>query len=329
MGLASGQTLWIAPAGDKIQVLAAPDYIIPRRDGFWRVRLDVNWNDPTLSGVPPGHGRLWAVPLKKGMDAVAWSAEQPASNTDEEGNKQEEGALDTMQREADQEGHHVESLFLSPDCLSFYDAHTEVSSGGSTRGSETYTILRITDAPATPGRTTDQLLVEKLNVTIPDNTRDNDVRACVRADSELSDSDKEWAFGQETTLGIRRNQQRWIYSWLIGGGAGMSCSVSLPPPKSIVGNNEIFPDWKEVKSTVPGAEDAFSSPAHDLLLIVTGTKLIVAPVRDGKIAKSLGEITLPGKPVMVQWAIGRYVDAWTNELKQYFDVYHMRVASKN
>ena len=61
----------------------------------------------------------------------------------------------------------------------------------------------------------------------------------------------------------------------------------------------------------------------DLLLIVADVKLIVASVRDAKTGKSLGEITLTGKPVMVQWAIGRYVDAWTNELTQYFDTYHM------
>ena len=323
MGLTSGQTLWIAPAGDKIQVPAAPDYVIPRRDGFWRVRLDVNWNDPALSDVTPGHGRLWAVRLKKGMPAVAWSAEQPITNTSEEANKQEEGTVGAMQREADEEGRRIEPLFLSPDYLSFYDAHTEVSSGGSTKGSETYTILKITDPPATPGRTTEQLLVEEIHGTISDDTRNNDLRACVRADDKLSDSDKEWALGQETTLGITRNQQRWIYSWLIEGGAGLSCPASIPPLKSIVGNNEIFLDWKQIKSTFPAAEDAFSSPAHDLLLIVTEVRLIVAPVRDGKIGKPLGEVTLTGKPVMVQWAIGRYVDAWTNELTQYFDVYHM------
>lgn len=323
VGLNSGQTLWIAPIGDKIQVFAAPDYIIPRRDGFWRVRLDVNWNDPMLSGVPPGHGRLWAVPLKKGMDAVAWPAEQPVTSTSEEENKQEESIVEAMQREADKEGHHIEPLFLSPDYLSLYDAHTEVTSGGSTRGSTTYAILKITDPPETPSRTTEQLLVEEIHVPIPDDTRDKDLKACVRADDTLSDSDKDWALGQETTLGIRRDRHRWIYSWLMGGGAGLSCPVSIPPPKNIVGNNEMFPDWKLIKSTFPGAEDAFSSPSHDLLLIMTDAKLIVAPVRDGKIGKSLGEITLTGKPVMVQWAIGRYVDAWTNELTQYFDAYHM------
>jgi len=128
-----GQTFWIALVDGKIHILVAQDYVMPRKNGFWRVRFDVNWNDPTLSGVPPPvHGRLWAVPLKKGMDAVAWSAEQSVINTSEEGNKHEEGTLEAMQREADEEGHHIKPLFLSPDCLSFYDEYTEVSSGGGT-----------------------------------------------------------------------------------------------------------------------------------------------------------------------------------------------------
>src|SRR5260370_35579254 len=138
----SGQSFWIAPVDGKIDILVAQDYVIPRKNGFWRVRFDVNWNDPTLSRVPPTvHGRLWAVPLKKGIDAVAWSTEQPVINRSEEGNKREEGALAAMQREADEEGHHIKPLFLSPDCLSFYDEYTEVSSGVSTRVGETSTTL--------------------------------------------------------------------------------------------------------------------------------------------------------------------------------------------
>jgi len=256
----SGQSFWIAPVDGKIDILVAQDYVIPRKNGFWRVRFDVNWNDPTLSGVPPPvHGRLWAVPLKKGIDAVAWSAEQPVINRSEEGNKREEGALEAMQREADEEGHHIKPLFLSPDCLSFYDEYTEVSSGGSTRGRETYTTLNITDPPVTLGPT-EQLLVEEIHFPISDDTRDKDLRACVRADDQLSDTDKAWALEQETTLGIGRGQQKWIHSWLIGGGAGLPCPASIPPPKSMVGENELFPERKKIKSAYPAAEDAFSSP---------------------------------------------------------------------
>src|SRR5271155_767698 len=43
VGLSGGQTLWIAPVDGKIRVLAAQDYIIPRKDGFWRVRFDMKW----------------------------------------------------------------------------------------------------------------------------------------------------------------------------------------------------------------------------------------------------------------------------------------------
>ena len=321
VGMNSGQSFWIAPVDGKIDILVAQDYVIPRKNGFWRVRFDVNWNDPTLSGVPPPvHGRLWAVPLKKGIDAVAWSAEQPVINRSEEGNKREEGALEAMQREADEEGHHIKPLFLSPDCLSFYDEYTEVSSGGSTRGRETYTTLNITDPPVTLGPT-EQLLVEEIHFPISDDTRDKDLRACVRADDQLSDTDKEWALEQETTLGIGRGQQKWIHSWLIGGGAGLPCPASIPPPKSMVGENELFPEWKKIKSAYPAAEDAFSSPLHDLLLIVVSGKLIAVSVFNGEIGEPLAQINLIDGPVMVQWAIGKHVDAWTKELTPYFQAY--------
>src|SRR6267154_2797909 len=52
VGLSGGQTLWIAPVGDNIRVLAAQDYIIPRKDGFWRVRLEVKWVWAPPKGSP-------------------------------------------------------------------------------------------------------------------------------------------------------------------------------------------------------------------------------------------------------------------------------------
>src|SRR5258708_12950489 len=53
VGLSGGQTLWIAPVDDKIRVVAARDYIIPRKDGFWRVRLDLKWVRAPPKVAPP------------------------------------------------------------------------------------------------------------------------------------------------------------------------------------------------------------------------------------------------------------------------------------
>jgi hypothetical protein len=35
----TGQTLWIAVVNGKMQVIALDDYVIPRKDGFWRILL--------------------------------------------------------------------------------------------------------------------------------------------------------------------------------------------------------------------------------------------------------------------------------------------------
>jgi len=67
----SGQTLWIAPVDGKMQVIAVDDYVIPRKDGFWRVR--------PLKSFPPD---VVAFPLAKGKDAI--TAEQKASTEKKE-----------------------------------------------------------------------------------------------------------------------------------------------------------------------------------------------------------------------------------------------------
>jgi len=332
VGLSSGQTLWIAPADGKIHILVAQDNIIPRKDGFWRVRLDVKWtaqvkNDEALSGAHVEYGRLWAVPLKKGMDAVAWAPEPTATAVPEKDN-QDEGAMEVLQREADEEAPKIDLLFLSPDYLSCHDEHTVISSGGGTGASDTYTILKITDPPGGKGQAAEQLFVNKVTAPIPSDTREKDLTACI--DPGNTDDFKDEDFlrnAQEATVGIKREKQKWVYIWVLGyetsalRGYHTECAVSILPPKGIVGSDDLFPNWKQIKSAYPAAEDAFSSPSHDLLLIVAVGHLIVAPLHDNKIGDPLADITLTGNPVMVQWAIGKYVDAWTKELTPYFHAY--------
>jgi hypothetical protein len=343
VGMNSGQTFWIAPVDGKIQLFVAQDYIIPRKSGFWRVRLDMKWaapkdstgevieatvkDDPELSGVPPGYGLLWAVPLKKGMDAEAWPPTETKPAKPEEDN-QEESTMEQMQREAEEEPHKLTLLFLGPDYVSYNEEYTVISSGGGTGGSSTDAILQITDAPAGPGSATDKLLVHQIPEPLDDATREKDLTACIDPSGQDEFSSEDFLRGaQESTFGLKRDKQRWVFDWDIGYAEGAArgyftdCPVSLPPPASMVGRNELFPEWNKIRSAYPAATDAFSSPSHDLLLMVVAGKLLVAAVVDGKVGEPLARINLLDGPVMVQWATGKYADTWTKELTPYFRPY--------
>jgi hypothetical protein len=38
VGMNGGQTLWMAPVDGKIRLFVKQDYVVPRKNGFWRVR---------------------------------------------------------------------------------------------------------------------------------------------------------------------------------------------------------------------------------------------------------------------------------------------------
>jgi tetratricopeptide (TPR) repeat protein len=253
---------------------------------------------------------------------------RPTPVTEPEKDSQQESLIEQMQREADEEGHHLQLRFLGPDYLSYNEEYTVISSGGGTGASDTDTILKITDPPAASGSASDKLLVHRTPDPVRDDAREKELTACIEPDNKDDFRDEDFLQNaQESTFGLKREKQKWVYAWDLGyavtamRGYHTECPVSVPPPVSMVGNNELFPEWKKIKSAYPAAEDAFSSPSHDLLLIVVPGQLIIASVLNGKVGESLAKINLIEGPVMVQWAIGKYVDAWTKELAPHFHAY--------
>jgi len=163
--------------------------------------------------------------------------------------------------------------------------------------------------------------VHEVPAPISNSSRDKDLIACINPDGK--EGFNEVAFLGSGIIGSRRENQKWVYSAAEGyeNTVFAACAFSVLPPKRTVGSNELFPEWKQIKSTYPAAEDAFSSPSHELLLVVGHSHLIIVPLHDGKIGKPLADIDLFDQPVMVQWAIGKHVDAWTNVLTRYFHAY--------
>lgn len=290
----NGQTLWIAPVDGKMQVIAVNDYVIPRKDGFWRVLL------PSKSWPPA----VVAFPLSKSKGGT--TAKRGASTEKKDDRAGGEDQSDEKMQPQSDEVQRQEVKFLSPAYISIY-TETEQSEG--------YSLLQTTE------RTGESMLVfSDANLSIPEDVKMKDVKACVDPQDENADY-QEYA-AQRETIGIVRARGQWRYD----GGISLrayqtNCAASLVPPKSIVAQNELFPIWKEIKDVYPDAEDAFSSPNHDMLLVFYQNRLMVAPVWHGKVGKPLLRLEVEGKPVMVEWALGKYLDVWTKQLTPYFATY--------
>jgi len=96
----------------------------------------------------------------------------------------------------------------------------------------------------------------------------------------------------------------------------LEAPVAWPLPASVVGYTEPPLDWQAVTAAVPGAQEAFASPRRDLVLITLATAFRVYALTGGKPGTVLLELPRPktatqDQIVMVQWALGRSVAAWT------------------
>lgn len=123
---------------------------------------------------------------------------------------------------------------------------------------------------------------------------------------------------------IARKQGKWTaqiasYDSEAGGTAYRLREVPLALPPSVVSHDELAVPWRDIVRVQPGAVDAFSSPNRDMVAVVTEQNIIIYPYAEQWIPIPL--MTLPLQPkesvVMIQWAMGSYVELWKRQVKAY------------
>jgi hypothetical protein len=94
-------------------------------------------------------------------------------------------------------------------------------------------------------------------------------------------------------------------------------TLSLPLPKNVTIENAMLrPEWASLERQIKGLRDAFTSPAGDLLVAVRESQVEIYALKERKIGKRL--LSLPAdRVVMVQWAGGKYVDAWVAAFQEW------------
>lgn len=97
--------------------------------------------------------------------------------------------------------------------------------------------------------------------------------------------------------------------------------VSLDLPESVVSYDQLTADWDDIKQKSPDAIDAFSSPNHDIVAVVTKQTISIYPYHDQKTLAQAPLMKLELSPnesvVMAQWASEPYIDQWKQKAALY------------
>lgn len=125
---------------------------------------------------------------------------------------------------------------------------------------------------------------------------------------------------------IARNGGKWIAQ--IGktfkySGDNSKCilyNTDLDLPQSIVSYNELCTSFSSIKSLIPDAEDAISSPDKEILGVFTPNKLTLYPYSDNKIGNAVLDINLGEHEsiIMNQWTSENTIKNWTDTLNASF-----------
>jgi hypothetical protein len=316
LGVATGEeggarhrTLWIAADGGKPAVLASgPDLLVPRRSGFWRVCLVGEWS------LQDGELREWdtlvAAPATRSRGRCADRRSGPS-----ESEQQEARCHATM---------NADLLFVGSDAASVR-AHEETNCGAHYSGGTATELISLDDRSRVD-------VAAVLEPSARARLLDASLRAARAEFGDLGEVDTVMDDAQDTIPQAQFLVQR---EWAIERGVGQwqlagqtSCSpyvacgddlrafsvTGFAAPTRLVGHDALAIPLEVLRSRVPGLVDAVSSPRGDLLVVFTPDSVFVFVPQAGRVGESALRMPTPGKVVMVQWAVGRFVPLWTKEI---------------
>ena len=127
-----------------------------------------------------------------------------------------------------------------------------------------------------------------------------------------------WGLARKTGRWIPQIAKKWSYGNASTGFATYTLyDLPLPIPKNIVPYNNTMCNYEALKKVVPGIKDAVVSPNQSLSVVISGGELQVYP---GSKFENPVRIKLGAKEsiIMAEWAVGKYVPQWTQQLEKYF-----------
>jgi hypothetical protein len=303
------RTIWIAPENNNLKIMAEfPEIIVPTDSNFWRVNIKRNVYNRF------SQDNLYVLPLK--INAML-----SISGVDR---------IDTEECDVNDE---LNLNFIGNKYISITNSGSGFCQGNAHPSSWNNTeLLKLKTYNESPNELAKVAL--KFKTDIPEllgpEVFNDFIQQGKEFHSSLSniDGQKDMVNASPSCLYLSREKATWkIFGRLEASGAspgGMheDFVFSQPPSKEIVGYDVMDFSWDELKSLFPDIQDAFMSPVRDVIGILAHGKITFYKINNDKIIKepiSEVELNYDGlyfKIVMLQWAVGKNVQRWTDYFKE-------------
>ena len=94
-------------------------------------------------------------------------------------------------------------------------------------------------------------------------------------------------------------------------------NIKAIPPKEMINYDSHIISWNELKMSIPETVDAFTSPNNDIIAVSTHSHILIYNIINGSLNNlPLAKIKLPENSsiIMSEWSVGRYPTIWQNEV---------------
>lgn len=280
------KTIWIRTNNRNLSSIYELDsLLVPRKKGFWMVEVERNSNNTNIVDE---------------IKAV-------------EKRKYPEEFFDNAGLFALEFGPEVDLASIEPSIIknilyvgNDYISVEEMNLFNNRRALKTYPIDYIDNGKA---------------IKISDILGDEGLRTFVEGAQGVMKSDTTM-FLDEESFGLTRRNGYWIMKGRInysteGEELYKDFNIKTIPPKELVNYDELIIPWNKIKSKIPEAIDAFTSPNEDIIIVVTRNSLQIYSIEDNEISsKELGRVKLDSSDsiIMAEWSLGRYTTLWEEEV---------------
>lgn len=280
------KTIWIRTNNRNLSsIYEMDDLLVPRKKGFWMVNVERNINDNNIND------EIKAVEKRKYLEEY----------------------FDDIKLFSFEYGLEMDLASIEPSRIknilyvgNDYISVEENELFNDKKALKTYPIDYLDNGKA---------------IKISDILGDEGLKTFVEGAQAIMKSDTTM-FLDEESFGLFRRNGYWIMKGRInyqidGEEMYKDFNIKSIPPKELVNYDELIIPWNKIKSKIPEAIDAFTSPNEDIIIVVTRNNLQIYAIENSEISsKELGRVRLNSSDsiIMAEWSLGRYTGLWEDEV---------------